>query len=67
MEADLCGKKQMADWLEEWYGPYEAGIVNFPDLPEDKYDGAVITYKVLENAQTDVEKFVSKAIFMPEM
>lgn len=67
METDICGKKQIADWLEEWYGPYEDVSRYTPDLPEDKYEGAVISYKVLEHSQSDIEKFVTKAIFNPDM
>lgn len=61
-ENHLCGEAQILQWLEKLYGAKEpeqlAEHLEKLELPEDKYDAAVLSLAVMMNAASDVENFV---------
>jgi len=58
IEKKMCAKAQMSDWMETFYGKSED--INWVQLglPQDKYDRAALTIKVLTDQATSEEKFI---------
>lgn len=62
-ERKLCAKKEMARWLELWYGPNDPSFNAQIGLPTDAYEAAPIAFKVMESQESDSEKFVGEFLF----
>jgi len=58
VEKKMCTAAQVSDWMDTFYGQSED--VNWVQLglPQDKYDRAILTIKVLTEEATSEEKFI---------
>ena len=68
----MCTEAQLLENLETFYGSESdeetAERIAAIGLPEDKYDAAAISIAVIQNAQSEEEKFVSDFFWgHPEM
>jgi len=59
-EKKMCAKGVMLKWLEAFYGKDPEYDPTKDGLPEDKYDAALVSVKVLNNAASAEEEFVSE-------
>ena len=62
-EINLCAKQDILRYLEDKYGVMTSAQLSSMGLPEDKYDAALMTKKVMWNAKSDTEKKVAKLLF----
>jgi len=63
METKLCAQKEMARWIDIWYGKPTSAMRSRLGLPSDPYEAAAVTFKVMESSKTDSEKFVNEFFF----
>lgn len=63
MERKNCAKKQLSDHMTEWYGELDPKLISKLQLPEDRYEAGLLTFKVLAHGKSDTDKFVYNSIF----
>lgn len=65
MENAMCAKKELNHWIEVLYGKFtEQDRVNL-GLPKDKYDAAMMVFKVKEASKTPMQRGIADFMFGP--
>ena len=64
MEAKMCTKFQVHQWLETMYGPLDT-LPQMLDMAVDEYDAAAVALKTLHYAASDEMKFVDDFFWGP--
>ena len=61
-EKELCVKKELAEWIEFVYGTPDKALRKRLGLPHDKYDAALMSWKVIHENEHPIKKHIQMAL-----
>eukprot|EP00095_Tigriopus_kingsejongensis_P001137 maker-scaffold1002_size71975-snap-gene-0.6 protein:Tk01137 transcript:maker-scaffold1002_size71975-snap-gene-0.6-mRNA-1 annotation:"hypothetical protein AG1IA_03360" len=61
-EKNICAKKQVHQFLTDWYGEWDMDLLSQLKLPSDQYEASLLTFKVLQHSRSDTDKLVQDAV-----
>jgi len=61
-EKELCVKKELAEWIEFVYGTPDKALRKRLGLPNDKYDAALMSWKVIHENEHPIKKYIQMAL-----